>query len=377
MDNRETGPMRFADAARPRQIDLPQRFGDDAYMRIDPGQSTLRLDLAGVAAGVSTADQAWGPAIEMPLILGANAGGFPHVFVGSAAPVPVGIGRLHGRVVWGDLAQSEYTPVAGNGSRRFMTGWVMTFLPAGLRGLEIGASRFFHNHWPEGGLRADDLLQPLQPLLKENLGETGVGGDRRSDSANQIASVHARWVLPRSGFELFGEFARDDHSWDRRDFLLEPDHESAYMLGGRKVWVRDGQLLTLRAELVESAVSHIRQVRDQAPFYIHYRTPQGHTLRGQVLGSPAAYGGGGSVVALESHTRAGRWHLDWTRTRVRGGRSVEEPGVDVVHSVGGEALLFRGGVDATAGVRGNWNLNRHYQGNAFSVTAELGLRARL
>ncbi|CAA9316056.1 MAG: hypothetical protein AVDCRST_MAG68-1568 [uncultured Gemmatimonadetes bacterium] len=377
MENGETGDMAFADPTRPRQIDLPQRFGDEAYTRVDPGQSTLRLDALGVAAGVSTANQVWGPGTEMPLILGANAGGFPHAFVGSSAPVPVGIGRLHGRVVWGDLAQSEYTHVTGKGSRRFMAGWSVAFLPAGLRGLELGASRFFHNHWPSGGLDVADFLRPLQPFLKENLDPTGEGEDRVSDTANQIASVQARWVLPRSGFELFGEFAREDHNWDVRDFLLQPDHASAYMLGGRKVWVRDGQLLTLRAELVESAVSHIREVRPQAPFYIHTRTTQGHTLRGQILGTPAVYGGGGSVVALESHTRGGRWHLDWTRTRVRGGRTVEDPSVDVIHSIGGQALLFRGGVDATMGVRGSWNLNRYYQGNAFNLTTELGLRARL
>ncbi len=375
--NGETGDMRFADPLRPRHIDLPQRFGDEAYMRVDPGQSTLRLDLLGVAAGVSTANQVWGPAADMPLILGANAGGFPHAFIGSSAPVQVGIGRLHGRVVWGDLAQSDYTHVTGKGSRRFMAGWVASFTPAGLPGLEVGASRFFHNHWPAGGLELDDFIRPLQPFLKENLDPTGEGEDGVSDTANQIASVQARWVLPGSGFELFGEYAREDHNWDVRDFVLEPDHASAYMVGGRKVWVRDGSLLSLRAELVESQVSHLREVRPEGPFYVHTRTTQGHTLRGQVLGTPAVYGGGGSVLALESHSRAGRWQVDWTRTRVGGGLTAEAPEVDVIHSLGGEAVLFRGGVDATMGVRGSWNLNRHFGGSAFNLTTELGLRARL
>lgn len=373
--NGETGDMRFAEATRPRLIDLPQRFGDEAYMRVDPGQSTLRLDLLGVAAGVSTANQVWGPATDMPLILGAHASGFPHAFAGTSAPVRVGIGRLHGRVVWGDLAQSDYTHVTGQGSRRFMTGWVVTFLPAGLRGLELGASRFFHNQWPAGGVGIDDFLQPLQPFLKEELTEGGADG--ASDTANQIAAVQARWVLPASGFEVYGEFAREDHSWDLRDFVLEPDHASAYMLGGRKVWVRDGSLLSLRGELVESQVSHIVEVRSQGPLYVHSRTTQGHTVRGQVLGSPAAYGGGGSVLALESHSRAGRWQVDWTRTRVGGGATVEEPAAGVIHSLGGEAVLFRGGLDATVGVRGSWNLNRRPGGDAFNLTTELGLRARL
>ncbi|HEX8362173.1 MAG TPA: capsule assembly Wzi family protein, partial [Longimicrobium sp.] len=373
--NGETGDMRFADASRPRIIDLPQRFGDEAYMRVDPGQSTLRLDLLGVAAGISTANQVWGPAADLPLILGANAAGFPHAFLGSSTPVQVGIGRLHARAMWGDLAQSDYTHVSGHGSRRFVAGWVVTFLPAGLPGVEVGASRFFHNRWPASGLSFSDFVEPLQPFLKENLDPTGVGGDGVSDLGNQIAAVQARWVLPRGGFEVYGEYGREDHSWDVRDFLLEPDHASAYMVGGRKVWVRDGSLLSLRTELVESQISHIRQVRAQNAWYVHTRTTQGHTVRGQVLGSPAVYGGGGSVVALESHSRAGRWQVDWTRTRVGG--LVEDPRVDVIHSLGGEAVLFRGGLDATAGVRGSWNLNRHFQGTSFNLTTEIGLRARL
>ncbi|MBW3629356.1 MAG: efflux RND transporter permease subunit, partial [Gemmatimonadetes bacterium] len=378
MPNRQTGDLRFADPDHPVFIDLPQRFGDGAYARVDPGQSTLRLDAFGVAAGVSSANQVWGPAADLPMILGANAAGFPHAFLGSSGPLPVGIGRLHGRLVWGDLAQSDYSRVTGPGSRRFMTGWVLTFLPHGLDGLEVGASRFFHNHWPADGLGASDFLQPLQPFLKEKLKKSGVGEDKTSDTANQLAALHFRWVLPRGGFELYGEYGREDHSWDVRDFLLQPDHISAYLLGGRKAWVRGGELLSLRAEVVESQVSHLREVRPQGPFYVHPGgTYQGHTVRGQILGSPAVYGGGGSIVALESHSRGGRWHLDWTRTRVRGGRSALDPRVDVIHSLGAEALLFRAGLDATLGVRGSWELNRHYQGDAFNLTTELGLRARI
>ncbi|MBW3655618.1 MAG: hypothetical protein KY444_05900, partial [Gemmatimonadetes bacterium] len=94
------GPQPFADPDSPRGIDLPQRFGDGAYARVDPGQSTARVDAAGFAAGASTAVQQWGPAIDQPLLRGANAPGFAHVFVGTSAPWKVGVGRVHGRMVW-------------------------------------------------------------------------------------------------------------------------------------------------------------------------------------------------------------------------------------------------------------------------------------
>ncbi len=90
-------------------IDLPQHFGDGPYTRVDPGQSSLRLDARGVAAGLSTANQHWGPAAEHPLLLGSNAPGFLHAFLGTSEPVDVWIGSLHGRVVYGRLRQSGYS----------------------------------------------------------------------------------------------------------------------------------------------------------------------------------------------------------------------------------------------------------------------------
>ena len=381
--NGQPDSLRFSDPANPLTIDLPQRFGDGAYWRLDPGQSTARLDARGFALGVSTANQQWGPTVDLPLLLGTNAAGFPHAFLGTSTPWNVGIGRLHGRAVWGSLAQSPYSSVTGNGSRRLMTGVLGVFTPRGLPGLEIGGARFFHTAWPAGGLRFSDLTEPFQALFKAGLAETGEGPDDRSSDDNQLASAFARWVLPRAGFEAWAEYAREDHNWDLKDFLLQPDHDAAYTLGARKVWRQGASLVSLRAEVLDAQPGNLAAVRRQTIYYRHAFERQGHTVEGQILGSPAAYGGSGSVLALEKYTPRGRWTLDWTRTRVRGLRatpadSLGMGGVDVVHSLGAEAVLFRGGLDAVLGVRGSYELNRNRGGDdAFNLGATLGLRIGL
>src|SRR5437762_395656 len=81
MANGDTGKLVYADGLHPTTIDRPQRFGNRAYAVIDAGQSTLRLDAGPVTAGISTANQYWGPAAEYPAILGNNAAGIPHVFI--------------------------------------------------------------------------------------------------------------------------------------------------------------------------------------------------------------------------------------------------------------------------------------------------------
>lgn len=378
MPTGRTGRLAFADPDAPTTLDRPQRFGDQPYARIDPGESTLRVDVVGMAAGVSTASQQWGPSSAYPLVLGGNAGGFAHGFAGTSTPWKVGIGRVHGRVVWGSLAQSAWSPHEGHGSRRLMTGMVATFLPYGLDGLEVGASRFFHEPWPLGGLSPRDLAKPFEAIFKAGLGRTGEGPDARSDAGNQLASVFARWVLPGGGVEVWGEYLREDHSWDLLDFVLEPDHSAGYALGARKAWRRGESLLSLRAEWLNTQPGHLRSVRIQGPAYVHFAQLQGHTHRGQFLGSPAAYGGGGATLALEGYTPRGRWKVDLGRERVRGGRP--GPGaaeVDVLNSAGAELLLFRRGFDTVSGVRGTWELNRHLGGDAFNLSASLGVRMGL
>lgn len=184
--NGETGDLVFADWSRPQIIDLPQRFGAGPYMRLGPGQSTLRFDYRGIAAGVSTANQHWGPASQHPPLLGNNAAGFLHGFIGTSSPLNVLVGRTHGRVVWGLLiiSQSEYSPVEGQISRRFMSGLAAVFAPRGLDGLEIGGARFFHTPWPVDGPGTGEFLKPFEGFLKSGLRQTGVGSDGLSDAEN-------------------------------------------------------------------------------------------------------------------------------------------------------------------------------------------------
>ncbi|HEX2208685.1 MAG TPA: capsule assembly Wzi family protein, partial [Longimicrobium sp.] len=366
--------LRFQDPYAPGAIDLPQRFGDGSFVRIDPGQSSLRVDTRPVAAGISTANQQWGTAVDQPLLLGPNAAGFPHLFLGTGRPVNLWLGRVHGRLVWGSLGQSDYSPMQGHGSRRLMTGVIGVFQPARLRGLELGVGRFYHEAWPRGGVEAADLLRPLESFFRESF-ESRQPGELEGPE-NQLATVFFRWTLPRDRFEVWGEYLREDHNYDLEDFILEPDRSSGYLLGVRKVWGNARALRTVRAEWVNTSRSHLHQGSNQVLPYHHRETRQGHTVYGQLLGSPSAYGGGGSVVALETFTPRGRWSVDWTRMRIATRRG-EGPNSNVVHSLGAEAVAFRQWVDLVGRLRGSWELNRHWGDDAFNLHASFGVRLGL
>ena len=128
-----------------------------------------------------------------------------------------------------------------------MSGIIGLITPKGFDGLELGAARFFHQAWPEDGLSLNDFTKQFESILKSSLGES---------PDNQIASVFARWAFPRSGFEIYAEYGREDHNWDFRDLILEPDHSGGYMLGITKILRSSPEsFYAIRAETMNLQVS--------------------------------------------------------------------------------------------------------------------------
>lgn len=326
LDNGQTNDLRFADGLYPNAVDRPQRFGDKPYMRVDPGNSTLRADIGPLAAGVSSANMAWGPFELYPYVLGTNAGGFLHAFVGTARPFGIWIGSLHGRVMWGRLEQSEYSSVDGEasyvsptepGTRRFASGVVAVFEPKGVSGLELGVARFFHSPWPRAGIPPSYFAKPFESLLKNRLKGAPQFSDPGTSAENQVSSAFARWAFPAAGFEMYAEYGREDHSWDKRDFVQEPDHSRSYGLGFRKTLRLNPRAMDgLTVELINFQLPHLaRSGRAEGSTYTHSVMRQGHTNRGQLLGADVGVGAAaGSTIRWDRYRARGHTAFSLERT---------------------------------------------------------------
>ena len=374
MPTGDTGVSRYRDPVYGTEIDLPQRFGNNAYSVLDPGQSTLRMDVGGVTLGLSTANQYWGPAREYPIILGNNAAGFPHLFFGTARPLDLSVLRISARLIWGRLSQSAYSPETGARGLRYAPGAVAVLDSRHIPGLEIGASRFAHVYWPGSRLTLRDFLYSFASHSRAHFTE--------KEQDNQIASIFFRWAPPRTGFEVYAEYGRDDFWLDRRELVQEPDHLGGYTIGFAKVWGSGTTLHVVRAELQDLQPSLLAQARGVVPFYIHStNVRQGHTERGQLLGSYAGFGGGGGIAAFETYYPGGRWTISWTRIlqRQRGAffpDSILDPrGLDVMHALSWNALFFRGRYDITTGATLVYEFNRDFRADYVNVNATFGVRA--
>jgi hypothetical protein len=386
LDNGLEGPRAYADGVFPTVVDRPQRFGDDTYARADAGQSGIRLDGLGMSLGFSTGNLWWGPAQEYPFLLGTNAAGFPHVFVGTSRPANLWLLKAHTQVIWGRLEQSDYfVPVGIQRARRFATGLILAVTPRGLDNLEVGAARFFHAPWPDEGLPGRYISRPFEGLIKKKLPrvDSPIPNDERSqDGENQLASVFTRLVLPGTGFEAYAEFGREDHPWDVRYLLLSPDEQSSLTIGFRKSWRRgaDGaSLVTLRGESIDFRQTLIDFKRGGRAIYIHANgSNQGHTQRGQLLGADVGVGSaGGSILGVDLIGRSGRTTFEWRRVLrqelpVFGPDSTANPSaLDVLHTLSAERLLFRGATELTAGLDFSYDFNRNFDRDRTNIGVRL------
>ena len=362
-----------------RRIDYPQRLGPDPLWKIDPGQSEVRLSAAGATLGFGTRNLWWGPGIRNAIIMSNNAPGFPHAFLGTSRPVDIGIGTLEGQWIWGRLEQSDWFDPAVTDDKRFLTGAVLTYSPDFLSGLSLGVTRTFVGYVPEDGVPFGDYFLVFQGATKSGL----VTPERPqgTDETNQLLSLFGRWFLPESGFEVYAEWARNDHAWDVTDLVLEPAHSQGYTLGLQNVEeLSNGRLLALRMELTHLDAGPPSEVRTRGTYYEHSVVTQGYTHEGQIIGAAVGPGGNAQYLGADLYAPWGRAGV-FVERRVHDNDAYFEWAIDtgrefcchhVSLSTGVSGLVFVDDFDLGAGFAFNRDLNRYFDGpNASNMTISL------
>ncbi len=342
----------YGDVQFPGQIDHPQRFGDKAYGRIDPGESSLRITLPGVIFGASTAKERWGNG----LILSPNGGGLPHAFIGTSAPVDLWLFTLHARLATGPMPHSAFAATTTHPDRAF-SGFVVTAAPRGVPGLEIGAVRWSEMWMPDGGIGAHEILRPFVPGTANNSSGTA---SPNVTGENQMASAFFRWAPPRSGLEVYGEIYREDWAADLRELLQKPDDLAAVLLGvGYASRVDADAVRVLRIEVVNGELSAqergSRGLTTPIAPYTHPQVSQGHSVNGRILGIEEAFTGAGTRVSLDRYDRAGRRTISFSR-QVRAAWLGSRP--DVMLSLRYEQLRFGPSRDLSFTIQPTYELNR-------------------
>jgi hypothetical protein len=333
-----------------------------------------------VLAGLSNARQQWGPASEYALVLSTNGGGFAHGHIGTARPVNIGIGQLGVRMIVGRLEQSAYSAVDSGETARFISGVIGTFSPAALPSLEAGAIRIVNGPWGPNGLTLAQIFRPFQGVINDNVSSIN------QNDENQFAAIFLRIAPRASGFEAFAEISREDFAGNWRWLSLQPDDLTDFVLGASQSRrTANGSLRVVRFEMVNGELSHQERLGrgNSQPFppYLHHRTRQGLTNRGQLLGSPAAYGGGGATLAFDRYSERGRSTLAFERQMVLDwlpAQSIEGgvPDAEVRFGLRAERTRMRGNQEWMIGIAPSYTLNRNLEAGRDLFNLNVQIRVR-
>lgn len=290
-------------AALPISVDMPTRFGDEPRAAFGPGQTSVTAAAGPVRFGWARDDQWWGPGVRNAIVMSNNAPGIPRIFIRTGPPISTPIGDLE--LLWsaGVVQESAQFDTISNNGQRYVSGFAMTYRPAGEPGLTLGASRSvigrmrsFHD-FPQG------MISPFVP---------------KQGKSEQVASVFGRWIFPSAGFEAYAEWARYRLTSSLRDFLISPNHTQGYTVGvqwARPVNADTSGILRLHTEITYLEQSTTTRHRPTGSFYTSNDLPQGYTQRGQIIG--AATGPGSSSQWIAGDYLADSWQLGLFAGRIR------------------------------------------------------------
>jgi hypothetical protein len=287
-------------------IDNPEKFGSGWYVKLFPGQSSARLTFGKLSFGLSTENIWWGPGIRNSIIMSNNAPGFPHATFNSATPVATPVGFFEWQIIAGKLYNSNIIPSDTNRtfnnqklfnskdkSSRYLNGMVVTWQPKWTPGFYVGFTRMFHRYQTDLK-KISDYLPIMESFFKYNTPDEE--DELRKD---QMLSLFFRWILKKEQAEIYAEFGRNDHAQNVNDFLLEPEHSRAYLIGMKKIFETfKRKHLELSFEITQLQLPQTKIVRAQNSWYSHHQILQGYTNFGQVLGAGIGPGGNSQTLGL-------------------------------------------------------------------------------
>lgn len=334
-------------------IDRPQRFGTDPRLLANLGNSEVRATWGPWTIGFGTEALWLGGGEHNAVLLSDNAGGFPHLDLGTRSPWKTEWGSFQGSFLWGQVTNSQ------GADPRFLHALVVGYSPPFFEHLTVGAARFFLSPW--GTINLWKAFQSVDDALFKISRGASLDGTQGEDDVDQTAALYFDLKFAEQGFHAWLELARNDHAWDWRDLIAQPDHSLGYVFGFRQV-VKLGDPWALYGayEQADLGLNYGTVVRPTGSWYRRNNGDSGYTLGGQVLG--AAIGPGSNSNDLE---------VGLVHDQVSVGLAFKRVAFDVdylikvVKPTGPTALLYYN-VLTLASLKAGW----HHQG--YQLTAEVG-----
>lgn len=281
-------------------IDAPQRFGNHSFFFFDLGDTEVRWSWYGFTMGFGTQAPWLGPAKLNPIIHSNNAASYPKIDIGlrkTSLYMPHfgwHIGDIEFRGWWGKLSESEYFDNDETNNNNLISGLAFAYaFPGIFTGLSIGINRTMLSKW------SDFSAYTLFDIFVPGLSTLTNGG---TDASDQRFSLTIDYILPKAGFEIYFEWARNDFS-PNIDFLIRyPFHTQGWTLGVEKTFSlpkNNALAVLIECTGLECSADYDRLIGWYSTFYAHHKVTQGYTNKGQWLGAGIGTGGNSQYLGVK------------------------------------------------------------------------------
>ena len=283
------------------RYDTSVNWGSNAggvYNKVFPGQSAAGIRLGAVSVGVSSQNLWWGPGIRSSLLMSNNAPGFLHAYIRSNRPVKTPIGNFEWQLIGSRLDSDSTRPYENMNlklttesypaSWRYQSAFVLSFQPKWIPGLFVGMTRSLQRYQKDIGLGGSSFLKKYVPVLTKAFQKKNEQNDD-AENTDQLASFFFRWVMPKSGWEFYGEWGYNDYKQNIRDYAMDATHSAAYILGASKLFKTGKHQILFGIETLKQSETPSNLLRGAGNWYVH-GGDNGYTHLNQILGAGVGYG---------------------------------------------------------------------------------------
>ena len=272
--------------------------------KIMPGQSNIRFDLGSFTIGASTENMWWGPGIYNSMLMNNNAPGFLHYSINSNRPIITAIGSIQLQLQAGFLQKDSsqgyenkrlQTAILDK-NKRFYNSINISYQPKFLKNVYLGLTRTFQNYTQLRSSNNNGFVYNYVPVFVAFFKKTYSDDTVKRD---QIASVSAKWILPKEKVEIYFEFGFNDAKQNFRDLMMDMAHSSGYVWGFKKLkYLKNTQYINLNIEIARLAQTTSYLHRNAGNWYEHGGISEGYTNLNQIMGGGSGFGNNMQALAL-------------------------------------------------------------------------------
>ncbi len=271
-------------------------------IHIFSGQSIVRLKASHfLAVTAGTQHLWWGPALFNSLLMSNNSPGIPQISLHTYKPLILPIGIIEFQVIGGQLKNRVNWPMENFNNRiveslpfinvkkiRYFSGLNFAFQPVFISGLTIGFNRAFQYYIDNIGSQINFVQKYIPVISSIFKNRANINNPLGEDALNrdQLFNIFARYLFKEDNLEVYGEFGWNDHKYNLRDLVLNPDHSAAFTFGFRKIFSSYNlkKYYKIETEYTQMAPTNSDIARGSGNWYTHYQIGEGYTQLGQIIG---------------------------------------------------------------------------------------------